>query len=183
MDEKKAFFKQIYAQLLASPAGQQELQSLDAASLREQLGLPQVQNDPGDVEHEGANLQAIPGLSAGQPGGQGKQMMARGPDGQPVTVDGQAENPAAAMANAVWGMRDAIALSATALKKAEGLWLAGRDYGPYGRKADISPQRLREAGMKPMGTAGTSAGIPGRGPGQDSRRISRTHGVSTSQVL
>ena len=81
VDEKKAFFKEIYAQLLASPAGQKELQSLDAGSLREQLGLPQVQNDPGDVEHEGANLQAIPGLSAGQPGGNGKAMMARGPTG------------------------------------------------------------------------------------------------------
>ena len=72
VDEKKAFFKEIYAQLLASPAGQRELQSLDAGSLREQLGLPQVQNDPGDIEHDGANLQAIPGLPAGQPGGTAK---------------------------------------------------------------------------------------------------------------
>ena len=69
MDEKKAFFKEIYAQLLASPVGQ-ELQSLDAASLREQLGLPQVQNDPGDVEHEGANLQASPACRS-PPGGPG----------------------------------------------------------------------------------------------------------------
>ncbi|MEI8375681.1 MAG: hypothetical protein WCJ35_22900 [Planctomycetota bacterium] len=119
VDEKKAYFKQIYAMLLGGPAGQKELQSLDAASLREQLGLPQVQNDPGDVEHEGANLQAIPGLSAGQPGGEGKGLVAQGPDGQPVTVPGNADNPAAAMANAVWGMREAVALSSTALRKAE----------------------------------------------------------------
>ena len=125
VDEKKAFFKEIYTQLLASPAGQKELQSLDAGSLREQLGLPQVQNDPGDVEHEGANLQAIPGLSAGTPGGNGKAMMARDQDGQPVTVPGETENPAAALANAIWGMRDAIALSSTALEKATALHAGG----------------------------------------------------------
>ncbi len=127
VDEKKAYFKQIYAQLLASPAGQRELQSLDAGSLREQLGLPQVQNDPGDVEHltQEANLQAIPGLSAGTPGGSGKAMMAQGPDGRPVTVPGETENPAAALANAIWGMRNAIALSSTALEKAAALYAGG----------------------------------------------------------
>ena len=45
--------------------------------------------------------------------------MAQGPDGQPVTVPGNADNPAAAMANAVWGMREAVALSSAALRKAE----------------------------------------------------------------
>ena len=54
-------------------------------------------------------------------------MMARDPDGRPVTVHGQADNPAAALANAVWGMREAVALSSTALKKAEGWrWRAAR---------------------------------------------------------
>ena len=143
VDEKKAFFKEIYAQLLASPAGQKELQSLDAGSLREQLGLPQVQNDPGDVEHEGANLQAIPGLSAGTPGGTGKAMMAQGPDGRPVTVPGETENPAAALANAIWGMRDAIALSSTALKKAEA-WAASNGTG------DPSGEPLKLAGNEPV---------------------------------
>ncbi len=143
VDEKKAFFKEIYAQLLASPAGQKELQSLDAGSLREQLGLPQVQNDPGDVEHEGANLQAIPGLSAGTPGGNGKAMMAQGPDGRPVMVPGETENPAAALANAIWGMRDAIALSSTALKKAEA-WAASNGTG------DPSGEPLELAGNEPV---------------------------------
>ena len=70
--EKKAFFKAIYSQLFASLAGQRELESLDAASLREQLGLPQIQNDPGDIEHEGANLQAIRGLSRRRRAAEGK---------------------------------------------------------------------------------------------------------------
>ena len=65
-----------------------------------------------------------------------------------MTVPGEADNPAAALANAVWGMREAIALSSTALKKAEELVLAGNStaaaeygcpHGPYGYKADVSP--------------------------------------------
>jgi len=154
VDEKKSFFKQIYQQILASPAGQKELQSLDAASLREQLGLPQVQNDPGDVEHEGANLQAIPGLSAGQPGGEGKGLMAQGPDGQPVTVPGSADNPAAAMANAVWGMREAVALSSTALRKAEE-WAKGEYPAKAGPLAMAGNEGEEEQDGKPLELAGT----------------------------
>ena len=66
-----------------------------------------------------------------------------------MTVSGEADNPAAAMANAVWGMREAIALSGTALKKAEGLHapleLAGDDpvqQEPVGGSAARRPRRL-----------------------------------------
>ena len=92
--------------------------------MREQLGLPTVQNDPGDVNpgdlDQGGQptLQGIPGVSQGIPGGPGKTLMARGQDGQPVTVSGDADNPAAAMANAVWGASEAVAMSASALRDA-----------------------------------------------------------------
>ena len=77
VDEKKAFFKEIYSQLLASPAGQRELESLDAASLRKQLGLPQVQDDPGDIEHDGAEPSGLPRPAAAPPGGRGQRMSAK----------------------------------------------------------------------------------------------------------
>jgi hypothetical protein len=44
--------------------------------------------------------------------------MTRGPDGQPVQIPGETENPAQALANAIAGMRESVALSATAIKKA-----------------------------------------------------------------
>ena len=145
VDEKKEFFKQIYEQLLASPAGQRELQSLDAASLREQLGLPQVQNDPGDVEHPGANLQAFRGLPQPPPGGAGQTFLTKDRDGRPVTVDGQAEQPAAALANAVWGMREAIALSSTALERATG---GHGDAETRGRGGAAAPLQLAGSAEK-----------------------------------
>ena len=119
-DQKKQYFADLYKALLGSPAGAQELGSLDLASIRDQLGLPTVVQDQGDLDQQGQpNLQAVPGVSAGVPGGPGKRLMAQGPVGRPVTVDGQSPNPAAELANAISGMREAVALSSTALKKAE----------------------------------------------------------------
>jgi hypothetical protein len=125
-DKQKAFFAQLYSQLLQSPAGMQELQGLDIAQIRDQLGLPtREETDPDNLDPQGQpNLQAVPGLSQGQPGGQGKQMMAIGPDGKPVVVNGQEPNLAQALSNAIEGMK-AVALSATGLAKAQRLALAG----------------------------------------------------------
>jgi ribosomal protein S18 acetylase RimI-like enzyme len=136
-DKKKAFFAQIYMDLLGSPAGAQELQSLDLASMREQLGLPTVPNDPGQQDPRqpqgGPQLQGIPGVSQGVPGGPGKQLMAIGPDGKPVSVNGEQppQQIAQAMANALENM-SAVALSATGLRRASNLGLEDeKDEKPY----------------------------------------------------
>lgn len=64
-DKKKAFFAQLYTSLLGSPAGLHEIQSLDLASMRTQLGLPTVPNDVDRVPPgEQPTLQPVPGLSA-----------------------------------------------------------------------------------------------------------------------
>ena len=60
-----------------------------------------------------------------------------------MTVPGEADNPAAALANAVWGMREAVALSSTALKKAEA-WAASNGTG------EPSGEPLELAGNEPV---------------------------------
>ncbi len=98
-----------------------------------------------------------PACRPAQPGGAGKQLLARGSDGQPVTVDGQAENPAAALANAVWGMREAIALSSTALEKAEAAE-RGRGERERGRRGEREAEPLELAGHG----AGRTGALAGR---------------------
>ena len=60
-----------------------------------------------------------------------------------MTISGETENPAAALANAVWGMREAVALSSTALKKAVA-WAAG------GGQSDDGGEPLALADIEPM---------------------------------
>ena len=132
-DKQKAFFNSVYMELLGSPAGQQELQSLDLASIRQQLGLPTVPNDPGEQDPRqqgtpksihalGPTLQGVPGVSQGTPGGPGKQLIGKGPDGNVVQVDGNQPQLAQAMANALENM-SAVALSASGLRRASNLRL------------------------------------------------------------
>ena len=85
-----------------------------------------------------------------------------------MTVPGETENPAAALANAVWGMREAIALSSTALKKAEA-WAAASggqsSDGPLAL-ADIEPMsqepwtHLPETSYKTVDLGEHVTGIP-----------------------
>jgi hypothetical protein len=124
VDEKKALFAQVYQSMLGSPLGQQELAMLDMASMRDQLGLPAKPQEEVQRPGDQPALHAVPGMSTvdpRQPGGAGapgKRFAATDADGRPVDIDGQQENPAAALANAISGMREAVGLSATALRKA-----------------------------------------------------------------
>jgi len=123
-DKQKMLFTQLYTQLLGSPAGQNELQQIDMKSMRDQLGIPTHPADPGqdafEQQQQGQpQLQGIPGVSQGVPGGPGRQMVALDKDGHPVTVDGNQppQQLAQAMANAIEGKSTAVALSASTLEK------------------------------------------------------------------
>ena len=121
-DKQKLLFTQLYTQLLGSPAGAQELQSIDMKSMRDQLGIPTHPIDPGEQTPEQQSqpqLQGIPGVSQGIPGGPGRNMVALDKDGHPVTVDGNQppQQLAQAMANAIEGMSKAVALSSSTIER------------------------------------------------------------------
>ena len=122
-DKQKMLFTQLYTQLLGSPAGQQELASIDMKSMRDQLGIPTHPIDPGDAiaeQRQGQpQLQGIPGVSQGIPGGPNRNLVALDKDGHPVTVDGNQppQQLAQAMANAIEGMSKAVALSSSTIQK------------------------------------------------------------------
>ena len=64
-------------------------------------------------------------------------------------------------------------------KKAVGMAGGGPQpaYGPYGRKANVSPQQLLEAGLKPMGRMRRPPTPARGGDGQRGRRLPGPHGT------
>ena len=126
-DQKKQYFADLYKALLGSPAvrgtGPHSTSPVSATS----SACPRLRRTREILTSNASKVsptsRRCPEVSAGVPGGPGKRLMVQGSDGRPVTVDGQSLNPAAELANAIAGMREAVALSSTAPKKAEAVEL------------------------------------------------------------